>query len=185
MKRSFKTTTIAALVLAMAMMVCSCSGKADETTASESAAEETTVAETTTEATTEATTTAAETEATTTTAAATEATTTEAAATTAADAGSSTPFTDEMAIDAIQVYCVLGNNAFAELSGDHWVIESSTDSQVVVLFTSYTGSENRYYIDRATGETTVTELVPGIIDEEQSTGETFNARDYLAAEIWG
>ena len=28
-------------------------------------------------------------------------------------------------------------------------------------------------------ENYVTELVPGIIDEEQETGETFNARDYL------
>ena len=30
-----------------------------------------------------------------------------------------------------------------------------------------------------TGDTYVTELVPGIIDDEQRTGETFNVRDYL------
>lgn len=93
--------------------------------------------------------------------------------------------TDEMALDAIMNRCCLENPEFASLGADHWVIVSSTDSQVVVLFTSYTGAEIRYYIDRATGDTSVTELVPGIIDEEQATDETFNVRDHLTAEIYG
>ena len=93
--------------------------------------------------------------------------------------------TDEMALDAIMNRCCLENPDFASLGADHWVIVSSTDSQVVILFTSYTGAEIRYYIDRATGDTTVTELVPGIIYEEQATDETFNVRDHLTAEIYG
>ncbi len=92
---------------------------------------------------------------------------------------------DEMALDAIINRCCLDNPAFADLGADHWVVISSTDSQVVVLFTSYTGAELRYYIDRTTGDTSVTELVPGIIDEEQATDESFNARDYITAEIYG
>lgn len=97
----------------------------------------------------------------------------------------SNPITDEMALDAIMNRCCLENPDFASLGADHWVIVSSTDSQVVVLFTSYTAAEIRYYIDRATGDTSVTDLVPGIIDEEQATDETFNVRDHLTAEIYG
>ena len=41
------------------------------------------------------------------------------------------------------------------------------------------GFSLRYYVNPSTGETYVTELVPGIIDEEQKTDETFNVRDYL------
>ena len=35
------------------------------------------------------------------------------------------------------------------------------------------------YVDIATGYTTITEFVPGITDGETSTGESFNAWDYL------
>ena len=48
-----------------------------------------------------------------------------------------------------------------------------------MLYRSYTSAQIRYYIQPVTGEAYVTELVTGIIDEEQETGETFNARDYL------
>ena len=51
-----------------------------------------------------------------------------------------------------------------------------------MLYRSYTGAQIRYYVDPASGETYVTELVPGMIDEEQENGEKFNARDYLTAE---
>ena len=49
----------------------------------------------------------------------------------------------------------------------------------MVLFRSYTGAQIRYYIDRATGETYVTEFVPGITAQEQQTEERLNVRDYL------
>ena len=41
------------------------------------------------------------------------------------------------------------------------------------------GNSNRYYIDRSTGETYVTEFVPCIIEEEQHTDETLNVWDYV------
>ena len=51
--------------------------------------------------------------------------------------------------------------------------------EIVVLYRSYTGAQTRYYIDQNTGETYVTELVPGIIDEEQRMDESFNIKEYL------
>ena len=49
-----------------------------------------------------------------------------------------------------------------------------------MVFRAATGALNRYYIDRSTGSAYVTEQVPGIIDEEQRTGESLNVRDYMA-----
>lgn len=97
---------------------------------------------------------------------------------------------DEVARDAIQNFCVSENPDLVNYMGDdnytmYWEVVSSNDGQVVVLFRSYTGAEVRYYIARPSGETYVTEFVPGITDEEQKTGQTFNARDYIALEIYG
>nr|WP_297709239.1 hypothetical protein [uncultured Butyrivibrio sp.] len=64
---------------------------------------------------------------------------------------------------------------------EYWDVSTNEDGIIVVLYRSYTGAQTYYYVDPASGETYVTELVPGIIDEEQRTGETFNARDYLTA----
>ncbi len=61
---------------------------------------------------------------------------------------------------------------------EYWNV-SSENGKIVVLYRSYTGAQIRYYVDPVSGETYVTELVPGIIDEEQENGERFNARDYL------
>ena len=49
----------------------------------------------------------------------------------------------------------------------------------MVLYRSYPGSETRYYVDRTTGETTVTVFVPGIMKAEQPSEERLNVRDYL------
>ena len=64
----------------------------------------------------------------------------------------------------------------------YWVVESSDNKQIVVLYRSYTGSQTRYYIDRVSGETYVTDLVPGIIDEETENGQKFNIRNYFTIE---
>ena len=61
----------------------------------------------------------------------------------------------------------------------YWDIESEDDNQIVVVFRSYTGAINRYYIDKNTGETYVTEFVPGIILDEQKTDEKFNINNYM------
>ena len=64
---------------------------------------------------------------------------------------------------------------------EYWDVSTIESGEIVVLYRSYTGAQIRYYVNPATGETYVTELVPGIIDEEQKNGETFNAKDYLTA----
>ena len=188
MKKFINLTTFVVLLCMLATMACGCSSKSNEEetqAVNESTVTETTIASAVAPsvATTEATTTTTTGEATIATVEETSATTTEAATT-------SNAITDEMALDAIETRCVLENPDLTNMMAEdnytfYWEVVSSTDSQVVVLYRSYTGAEIRYYIDRATGNTTVTELVPGIIDEEQATDETFNARDYLAAEIYG
>ena len=97
------------------------------------------------------------------------------------------PITDDEALSAIQNLCLEENPDLVDYlaSGEapvYWVVESSDDKQIVVLFRSYTGSQTRYYINRVSGETRVTELVPGIIDEETENGQTFNVRDYMSVE---
>ena len=62
---------------------------------------------------------------------------------------------------------------------EYFDVSTNEDGKIVVLYRSYTGAQTYYYVDPTSGETYVTELVPGIIDEEQETGEKFNARDYL------
>ena len=92
--------------------------------------------------------------------------------------------TDEQAVSAIRQYCCinnpdLGGIVSAEEYPAYWDISSSSENEIVVVFRSYTGSLNRYYIDPVSGGTYVTELVPGIIDEEQRTDESLNVWDYL------
>ena len=91
---------------------------------------------------------------------------------------------DEQALAAIRQYCFVSNPDLENIvnAGEqqvYWDIQSSTDTEIVVLFRSYTGALIRYYIDPVSGETYVTEFVPGITTEEQRTEESFNARDFL------
>lgn len=92
--------------------------------------------------------------------------------------------TEEQALDAIKSYCYIGNPDLESIvsAGQYpvyWDISSSDENEIVVLFRSYTGAQNRYYIDRNTGDTYVTEFVPGITSEEARTDESFNVRDYF------
>ncbi len=64
---------------------------------------------------------------------------------------------------------------------EYWDVSVDEEGKIVVLYRSYTAAQIRYYVDPVSGDTYITELVPGIIDEEQETGETFNAWDYLTA----
>ncbi|MCR4691989.1 MAG: hypothetical protein K5739_11650 [Lachnospiraceae bacterium] len=93
---------------------------------------------------------------------------------------------DASALDAIRNYCYEQNPDLKEMeaSGEYtifWDIESSDEKQIVVLFRSYTAAQIRYYIDRASGDTYVTEFVPGITEEEEKTEESFQIRDYIAS----
>jgi hypothetical protein len=92
--------------------------------------------------------------------------------------------TDEQALAAIKNYCFINNPDLEGIINEgeypvYWDISSSDENEIVVVFRSYTGAQNRYYIDPVSGDTYGTELVPGIIDEEQRTEEFFNVRDYL------
>ncbi len=93
--------------------------------------------------------------------------------------------TDEQALAAIRQYCLNSNPDLEGIvnAGEYpvyWEIASSDATEIVVLYRSYTGALVRYYIDRATGETYVTEFVSGITPEEQQTEEHLNVWDYPA-----
>jgi len=91
---------------------------------------------------------------------------------------------DEEALSAVRAYCLDSNPDLEGIvnAGEYpvyWMVESSSEQQIVVLFRSYTGSETRYYIDRATGDARVTEFVPGITPEEMPSEESLNVWDYF------
>ena len=92
--------------------------------------------------------------------------------------------TDDQAVTAIKNYCYKNNLDLENIVNEgeyqvYWEISSSDDNEIVVLYRSYTSAEIRYYIDRNSGETYVTEFMPGISDEEERTDESFNVREYL------
>ena len=92
---------------------------------------------------------------------------------------------DEQALSAIKNYCLKNNPDLESVMNSqdapvYWDISSSDDKEIVVLFRSYTGALVRYYIDRGSGATYVTEYVEGITPEEERTDESFNVRDYLS-----
>ena len=98
-----------------------------------------------------------------------------------ADDNQSKVLTEEQALAAIKNYYQSQNGEMsseeAELS--YWDVSTGEDNKIVVLFRSYTAAQIRYYIDPGTGDTYVTEFVPGVTDEEQKTAETLNAWDYV------
>ena len=94
--------------------------------------------------------------------------------------------TSDQALEAIRNYCIQNNTDLEEmLNSDeqtiYWDVESSDENQIVVLYRSYTAALVRYYINSTTGETYVTEFVPGITEEEERTDESFNLKDYIVS----
>ena len=92
--------------------------------------------------------------------------------------------TDDLALLAIKNYCYEKNPDLKDMEDSdeytlYWDVVSSDEKEIVVLFRSYTAAQVRYYIDKTTGDTYVTEFVPGITDEEERTDESFNVRDYF------
>ncbi len=91
---------------------------------------------------------------------------------------------EDQALTAIQNYCCSNNSELKQYRNAkegpvYWAVSSDENNQIVIVFRSYTGSINHYYIDAVTGDTYVTEMVPGITDGEQKTEEYFNVKDYL------
>lgn len=92
--------------------------------------------------------------------------------------------TEQQAAEAIRNYCISENPELAEMveSEDnmaYWDASTTDAGEICVLYRSYTGALIRYYVNPETGDTYVTEQVPGIIDEEQKTDETLNLRDLM------
>ena len=90
----------------------------------------------------------------------------------------------EQALEAIKNYCFITNPDLEGMVDSdeytiNWDVTTNEAGEIVVLYRSYTAAEIRYYINPASGETYVTERVPGIIDDEQRTDESFNVKDYL------
>ncbi len=93
--------------------------------------------------------------------------------------------TEDQALEAIKNYCYTNDPGLKDMvdSDEYtifWDVTTDDDGEIVVLYRSYTSAQIRYYINPYSGETYVTEQVPGIIDEEQKTEETLNVRDYIA-----
>ena len=94
------------------------------------------------------------------------------------------PITEEQALSAVKNYCHINNPDLSDIEKEgeytvYWEIESEDDDEIVVIFRSYTGALIRYYIEPVSGDTYVTEYVPGITSEEQKTDEQFNIRNYV------
>lgn len=92
--------------------------------------------------------------------------------------------TEDQALAAVKNYCLqqnpeLKSKAESDETTVYWNASVNDDGRIVVLFRSYTGAQIRYYVDPVSGEAYATELIPGIIDEEQRTEESLNVRDYL------
>lgn len=92
--------------------------------------------------------------------------------------------TEDQACEAIKKYCIEGSPDLADMvdSDDHtiyWEASTTEDGEICVLYRANTGALIRYYINPETGDTYVTEQVPGIIDDEQKTDETLNVKDYI------
>lgn len=91
---------------------------------------------------------------------------------------------EEQAVEAIKSYCYSLNQDLEQIVNDgeyqvYWTVTSSDENEIVVLYRSYTGALDRFYIDRASGEAYVTESVPGIAPEETRTEESLNVWDYV------
>ena len=94
------------------------------------------------------------------------------------------PISDDMAKSAVMNYCFEQNSALKDMYNSdeytiYWEVEHSDDNQIVVLYRSYTAAEVRFYIDRITGDTYVTEFVQGITEQEEKTDESFNIKSYI------
>ena len=188
-----KKTVLFALCF-MCVSLFACGTKNDDTIAPKTQSSTTTVNEQTTEPTETAqpsqteTTISAQTEQTETSQPVqTEATQSEITETTTVEQGECDPeaLTEEQALNAIKNYCFTADPNLKNMvdSGEYniyWDATTNTANEIVVLYRAYTGAQIRYYIDTVSGETYVTELVPGIIDEEQRTDESFNVKNYLA-----
>ena len=92
--------------------------------------------------------------------------------------------TEDEAVFAVRNYCLINDPTLQGIidAGEtpvYWDISSHDEKEIVVVYRSYTGALLHYYINPVTGDTYVTEFVPGITPEEERTDEQLNIRNYL------
>ena len=91
--------------------------------------------------------------------------------------------TEDMAYEGVNNYChkMYDWSIAEELPDIMYVVRyDETDSEYVVMFRSYTGAHEYFYVDKTTGMTRMTFRDYGLNDEED--GGTMNLWDYLDAE---
>lgn len=91
--------------------------------------------------------------------------------------------TEDMAYEGVNNYChkMYDWSIAEELPEIMYVVRyDETDSEYVVMFRSYTGAHEYFYVDKTTGMTRMTFRDYGLNDEEDRG--TMNLWDYLDAE---
>ena len=91
--------------------------------------------------------------------------------------------TEDMAYEGVNNYChkMYDWSIAEELPDIMYVVRyDETDSEYVVMFRSYTGAHENFYVDKTTRMTRMTFRDYGLNDEED--GGTMNLWDYLDAE---
>ena len=89
----------------------------------------------------------------------------------------------DQTLAAIVRFCREQNPDLNNMSQDeysfYWELTSETEQEYVVTYRSYTGSFTYFHVNKATGEVTTMEYVPGITDGEVPGAEEFQIWDYI------
>lgn len=89
----------------------------------------------------------------------------------------------DQTLAAIERFCREQNPDLNNMSQDeyffYWELTSETEQEYVVTYRSYTGSFTYFHVNKATGEVTTMEYVPGITDGEVPGAEKFQIWDYI------
>ncbi len=89
----------------------------------------------------------------------------------------------DQTLAAIERFCREQNPDLNNMSQDeysfYWELTSETEQEYVVTYRSYTGSFTYFHVNKATGEVTTMEYVPGITDGEVPGAEEFQIWDYI------
>lgn len=89
----------------------------------------------------------------------------------------------DQTLAVIERFCREQNPDLNNMSQDeysfYWELTSETEQEYVVTYRSYTGSFTYFHVNKATGEVTTMEYVPGITDGEVPGAEEFQIWDYI------
>ena len=89
----------------------------------------------------------------------------------------------DQTLAAIERFCREQNPDLNNMSQDeysfYWELTSETEQEYVFTYCSYTGSFTYFHVNKATGEVTTMEYVPGITDGEGPGAEEFQIWDYI------